>query len=497
MCRWQSGYSYVSEAPNAINVELENLLATALPSSDNIELTTSFVEDHTALILVKFSLYCSVLERKVVFAHAIAISPSTEFMLKLMVRDGAIASCFYRKYSRKPSSFVSSLINKMAVLQKNEGKIILDGLKLTSSDVASVFEESVSETEPEITFGSRSDKASLLKHFQEDLEDKSRLNTFGNGTVSASDESISEEQPSRVSLSLEQPPNREVQVQLTSERWSRILPIFVALSLVLSLFTILLVFQVKNVVDRHEVGLARIKSEVQELKEASGWASASPDDDSPPEVELGGGNLGGGNGRSGGSQEQREPGAGDRTKTTQNHDLLGGGAPPPPDSPPETNDLAENTLPSNDNAGEARLGDRSRLRGIGQSASQSSRDSENNLFTKFVERADINTSDCEFVPIEGNLYKTAVDYYQREDKDFAQVAQNAQRVENQIEGKALLHFACIARTNNKKVDAGGNTEEHSFVIKHPDRIPRNTAICFPKFRKLEKCSQNLLSEPAI
>jgi len=169
--RWLNGYSYVSDAPNNINLFIESLQDKLRPEGEAVTIGYSF-DEKTSIsygILV-FQVFIKAIKRNCNYYHVVAYCGSDARSLN----KEAFKKLFTLIYGENIESEITAIYNRVSTLEKSKGRFILDKYCANRDSlnmVAAVYKQEFQEEQNQI-FEETTEPP--LGHFS-DIEGKSKL----------------------------------------------------------------------------------------------------------------------------------------------------------------------------------------------------------------------------------------------------------------------------------------------------------------------------------
>jgi hypothetical protein len=126
--RWVEGYSFVSDAPNSVNILVEEISKKVIPSNERPIIQVAFDRNSSMQIaILKTNIFNPRIRRNVDFLHAFAFR--NEESLR---RANDLVSSFLNMYGTNVKSSIEDLYLKLSSMEKsNQGRQILEQYYIT------------------------------------------------------------------------------------------------------------------------------------------------------------------------------------------------------------------------------------------------------------------------------------------------------------------------------------------------------------------------------
>jgi outer membrane murein-binding lipoprotein Lpp len=130
--RWHSGYSFVGDAPNKINLFLEDLIFHHTPECSSLYLGVFNDESQSlAGCILKLTTYIEAPNRNAIYSHAFVIEQAQEFLKSHRLEE--LGKVFVATYGDQIEQKIRDLSNELGWIEKSdEGRKILEKLYINS-----------------------------------------------------------------------------------------------------------------------------------------------------------------------------------------------------------------------------------------------------------------------------------------------------------------------------------------------------------------------------
>ncbi len=131
LCRWHSGYGYVSDAPNLINLSIEEFLGEirSAEQADPVFTHTYNPASQTLLAAIRYISGVESTGRNLVFSHVVAL----ECVADSPSNIEALEKSFTKIYGPNSAVFISHIMEKIATVDKEQGRSFLEELRISTS----------------------------------------------------------------------------------------------------------------------------------------------------------------------------------------------------------------------------------------------------------------------------------------------------------------------------------------------------------------------------